>query len=119
MSVAPVVIGWETSAQRSLAGGESMSMLSAPSVVAAGRTPGTFTVAQSRAATYTIPLWTPSGVGEVQFDLPFVYSSRAGNRVLGQGCSLQGLSAIASSINQNKLAGPDAIDASMRAITQG
>lgn len=55
----PADMGWESSASLSLAGGESMAMMSAPLSVAAGRTPGTFTVTQSGAATYTIPLWTP------------------------------------------------------------
>jgi RHS repeat-associated protein len=91
---APVDTGWETSSYLGLAGGESMSMMSAPPGVAAGRTPGTFAVTQSGAATYTIPLWTPPGVGEVQLKLALVYSSRGGNGVLGQGWSLQGLSAI-------------------------
>ena len=94
MPPAPLVTGWETSSQLSLAGDESMSMMAAPSSVAAGRTPGTFAVTQAGAATYTIPLWTPPGVGEVQLKLALVYNSRGGNGVLGQGWSLQGLSAI-------------------------
>ena len=61
---------------------------------AAGRTPGTFGVTSSGAATYRIPLWTPPGVGSVELDLALVYNSRSGNGVLGQGWSLSGLSAI-------------------------
>ncbi len=61
---------------------------------AAGRTPGTFAVANSGSANYTIPLWTPPGVGSVDLKLALVYNSRAGNGVLGQGWSLSGLSAI-------------------------
>ena len=62
---------------------------------AAGRTPGTFGVTSSGAATYRIPIWTPPGVGSVELDLALVYNSRGGNGVIGQGWSLSGLSAIA------------------------
>ena len=61
---------------------------------AAGRTPGTFGVSQSGAATYHIPLWTPPGVGAVELDLALDYSSRSGNGTLGVGWSLSGLSSI-------------------------
>jgi YD repeat-containing protein len=62
--------------------------------IAAGRTPGTFGVSQSGAATYHIPLWTPPGVGAVELDLALDYSSRSGNGTLGVGWSLSGLSSI-------------------------
>jgi hypothetical protein len=65
-----------------------------PTTIAAGRTPATFAVSNSGAATYTIPLWSPPGVGEVQLELALVYSSRGQNGVLGMGWSLSGLSAI-------------------------
>ncbi|HQR71326.1 MAG TPA: RHS repeat-associated core domain-containing protein [Burkholderiaceae bacterium] len=61
---------------------------------AAGRTPGSFGVTTSGAATYRIPIWTPPGVGDVKLDLALVYNSRSGNGVLGQGWSIAGLSAI-------------------------
>lgn len=66
----------------------------APTTVAAGRTPGTFAVSNSGAATYSIPLWMPPGIGSLQLGLSLVYNSRAPNGVLGQGWALSGLSAI-------------------------
>ncbi len=67
----------------------------AAAATAAGRTPGSFGVTSSGAATYRIPIWTPPGVGSVELDLALVYNSRGGNGVMGQGWSLSGLSAIA------------------------
>ncbi len=68
--------------------------VSVAAATAAGRTPGSFGVTSSGAATYRIPIWTPPGVGSVGLDLALVYSSRAGNGVLGQGWALSGLSVI-------------------------
>src|SRR5829696_3924869 len=48
-----------------------------PLGVAAGRTPASFGVSNSGAATYTIPLWTPPGVGDVELHLALVYNNRA------------------------------------------
>ncbi|MGH9929066.1 MAG: toxin TcdB middle/N-terminal domain-containing protein, partial [Pyrinomonadaceae bacterium] len=62
--------------------------------IVAGRTPATFAVSSSGAASYTIPLWSPPGVGDVQLNLALVYNSRSPNGVLGMGWSLSGLSAI-------------------------
>jgi YD repeat-containing protein len=70
------------------------SAMAVPSGVAAGRTPGTFAVSNSGAATYSIPIWTPPGVGDVGLKLSLVYNSRGANGVLGAGWSLSGLSAI-------------------------
>jgi RHS repeat-associated protein len=64
------------------------------SATAAGRTPGSFGVTSSGAATYRIPIWTPPGVGSVGLDLALVYNSRGGNGVAGHGWSLSGLSSI-------------------------
>jgi RHS repeat-associated protein len=61
---------------------------------APGRTPGSFGVTHSGAATYRIPLWTPPGVGAVGLDLALVYGSRGGNGTLGPGWALQGLSSV-------------------------
>jgi RHS repeat-associated protein len=66
----------------------------ANAAIVAGRTPATFAVSSSGAATYQIPLWSPPGVGDVQLDLALVYNSRTPNGVLGVGWSLSGLSAI-------------------------
>lgn len=62
--------------------------------IVAGRTPATFAVSNSGAATYTIPIWTPPGVGDVQLQLALAYNSRTPNGVMGMGWSLSGLSAI-------------------------
>jgi len=66
----------------------------ATAATVAGRTPATFAVSTSGASTYTIPLWSPPGIGDVQLDLALVYNSRSPNGVLGMGWSLSGLSAI-------------------------
>lgn len=66
----------------------------APAGAAAGRTPGRFSVGQSGAATYRIPLWNPPGVGRVEPGLALVYDSRSGNGTLGVGWSLEGFSTI-------------------------
>jgi hypothetical protein len=62
--------------------------------IVAGRTPTTFSVSDSGAASYTIPLWSPPGVGDVQLNLGLTYNSRNPNSVLGMGWSISGLSAI-------------------------
>lgn len=74
--------------------GTGYGAASLPTTVAAGRTPATFGVTNSGSASYSIPLWTPSGVGDVEFKLALVYNSRGANGVMGQGWSLSGLSAI-------------------------
>ncbi|HET7204894.1 MAG TPA: FG-GAP-like repeat-containing protein, partial [Steroidobacteraceae bacterium] len=79
--------------------------------LAAGRTPGTFGVTHSGAATYRIPLWAPPGVGDVDLDLALVYNSRAGNGVLGQGWALAGLSAISRC---NRTVAQDGVAAGVR-----
>ncbi len=59
----------------------------------AGETAGQFAV-QRGAATYTIPLSLPPGLGEMQPELSLSYSSHAGDGPLGQGWSISGLSSI-------------------------
>ncbi|MCI0506525.1 MAG: hypothetical protein L0Z73_10500, partial [Gammaproteobacteria bacterium] len=59
-----------------------------------GMVDGQFQVTPGGAATYTIPLKIPKGIGEVQPDLALIYNSQSGNGMLGMGWSLAGLSAV-------------------------
>jgi hypothetical protein len=70
-------------AESSLPGTDSTDVASSsaaaallPSAIAAGRTSGAFAVTNSGAATYSIPIWTPPGVGDVGLSLSLNYSSR-------------------------------------------
>lgn len=79
-----------------LAGTEAIvsGAVSLPAAVEAGHTPGSLQVTSTGAAGYSLPLWTPPGVGEVDLRLSLQYNSRGANGVLGQGWSLAGLSVI-------------------------
>lgn len=65
-----------------------------PSAAAVGRTPGAFQVTPKGAASYTIPLWTPPGMGQLNQKMALSYSSSGGNGLLGIGWSVAGLSSI-------------------------
>lgn len=56
--------------------------------------PGKFEVTPIGAASYTIPIEVPPGVGGMEPKLAFVYNSRAGNGILGMGWSITGLPTI-------------------------
>jgi hypothetical protein len=60
----------------------------------AGATPGQFSVNQSGAATYTIPVEVPAGIGGLQPSLTLQYSSQAGRGLAGLGWTLNGVSSI-------------------------
>jgi RHS repeat-associated protein len=61
---------------------------------AVGHTVGSFAVADTGAATYSIPIVVPPGVAGMQPQLSINYASGGGNGLLGVGWSLGGLSEI-------------------------
>jgi len=60
-----------------------------------GYTPGSFQVTDAGSANYSIPIVIVPGTNGVQPSLALTYNSQGGNSVVGQGWSLQGISAIA------------------------
>ena len=70
--------------------------ITAPSLSnsAAGTLPGNLGVSNNGAATYTMPLALPPGVGGLAPNLSLNYSSQNGNGFLGLGWTLGGMSAI-------------------------
>ncbi len=59
-----------------------------------GAMPGSFSVSPHGAATYSIPIEVPPGIGGMTPQLSLDYSSQSGNGLLGVGWSLGGLSTI-------------------------
>ncbi|CAN7238968.1 FG-GAP-like repeat-containing protein [Polaromonas sp. LjRoot131] len=66
----------------------------AQTTTVAGTMPGQFSVNESGAATYRIPIQVPPGVAGMEPKLELAYNSQGGNGLLGMGWSLGGLSAI-------------------------
>ncbi|MGQ0652768.1 MAG: SpvB/TcaC N-terminal domain-containing protein, partial [Betaproteobacteria bacterium] len=60
----------------------------------AGFVSGSFQVAENGAASYSIPIQVPPGIGGLQPNLALVYNSHAGNGLMGMGWSLSGLPAV-------------------------
>ncbi|MBI3774410.1 MAG: VCBS repeat-containing protein [Gammaproteobacteria bacterium] len=59
-----------------------------------GAMPGEFAVSKSGAATYSIPIQVPPGVGGMQPNISLNYNSQGGNGIAGVGWNIGGLSAI-------------------------
>ena len=72
----------------------SFGLAQAATATVAGRTKGAFAVSPSGAATYTIPIWAPSGPQGVQPHIALTYNSQQGNGYLGVGWGISGLSSI-------------------------
>src|SRR4030095_5870018 len=66
-------------------------------------TEGQFSVSESGAATYTIPLQLPPGSGGIQPQLALSYNSQSGNGLLGVGWSLSGLFALTRSSAERRV----------------
>jgi hypothetical protein len=72
-------------------------------------TTGALTVREDGATTYTVPIWVPSGVRELQPSLAVAYNSHAGTGLLGPRWTLSGLSEIRrcrKTVAQDGSAGP-------------
>jgi hypothetical protein len=66
----------------------------AQTTTVAGTTPSQFSVSQTGAAIYRIPIQVPPGVAGMEPKLELVYNSQSGNGFVGKGWGLAGLSAI-------------------------
>ena len=71
-----------------------LSSVAGAQTTIAGSTPGQFSVSDTGAATYRIPIQVPPGVAGMEPKLELVYSSHAGNGIAGVGWGLGGLSVI-------------------------
>jgi RHS repeat-associated protein len=67
---------------------------SSTAFAAVGRTPGTYQVSPTGAATYTIPIWAPWGPNGLEPHISLVYNSQQGTGYMGIGWSVAGISSI-------------------------
>jgi hypothetical protein len=70
------------------------AVLPSSPVHAAMSTPGQFSVSESGAATYSIPIQMPPGTAGIAPKLTLSYNGNGGNGLLGMGWSLSGLSGV-------------------------
>ena len=59
-----------------------------------GSVEGEFNVSPMGAATFSVPIEMPKGIGSLQPSLAITYNSQSGNGVAGWGCNISGISAI-------------------------
>jgi RHS repeat-associated protein len=87
-----------------------------------GAIPGEFAVSPTGAATYSIPIDVPPGIGGLQPALSLEYNSHSGNGLLGMGWSLGGLSAISrcpTTLAQDNFLDPVDFDSNDRLCLDG
>ena len=72
--------------------------ISSNAFAAFGRTSGVGNVSRVGSAQYSIPLWTPPGIGSIQPHLALSYDSNAPYGLMGKGWTLSGLSVISRCI---------------------
>ena len=65
-----------------------------PVLASAGRTTGQFAVSSIGSAQYSVPIWTPPGIRNVQPHLALQYDSESSYGLMGPGWTLNGLSVI-------------------------
>ncbi len=78
-----------------VSGPPSVTDIATPATSTVGSVPGSLSISNSGATTYSIPIAVPPGINGLQPNLSLDYNSNAGNGHLGVGWTLGGLSVIA------------------------